>query len=171
MPKLTVHFGTDQNIENDIFAEYKHTLNELPVKKSFLQYVCEIWRTRVFTGSKSLTKRRISWTMFWRKLRQYKGSILPLFLTSCRQIWQVDKIIAEDVNRAGEFWNSAPSYFYDSDRAGLYAANEGFSSNACRKLMTRKVKNLQHGIRAQMVLKLTNKLQMAEIETDSRIDV
>ena len=37
--------------------------------------------------------------------------------------------------------------------------------------MTRKVKNLQHGIRVQIVLKLTNKLQMAEIETDSRIDV
>ena len=36
--------------------------------------------------------------------------------------------------------------------------------------MTRTIKNPQHGIRAQVVLKLTNKLQMAEIETDSRID-
>ena len=37
--------------------------------------------------------------------------------------------------------------------------------------MTRTIKNPQHGIRAQMVLKLTNKLKMVEIETDSRIDV
>ena len=39
--KVTVHVGTDQNIEIKIFAEYKYTLN----------IVCEIWRTRVFTGS------------------------------------------------------------------------------------------------------------------------
>ena len=37
--------------------------------------------------------------------------------------------------------------------------------------MARTIKNPQHGIRAHMVLKLTNKLQMAEIETDSRIGV
>ena len=37
--------------------------------------------------------------------------------------------------------------------------------------MARTIKSRQHGIRAQMVLKLTNKLQMAEIETDNRIDV
>ena len=36
---------------------------------------------------------------------------------------------------------------------------------------TSTIKNLQHGIRAQMVLTLTNKLKMVEIETDSRIDV
>ena len=36
--------------------------------------------------------------------------------------------------------------------------------------MTR-TKNPQHGIRAQMVLELLNKLKMVEIETDSRIDV
>ena len=53
----------------------------------------------------------------------------------------------------------------------MYAANGGFSSNAYRKLMTRTIRNPRHGIRAQMVLKLTNILQMAEIETDSRIDV
>ena len=38
----------------------------------------------------------------------------------------------------------------------MYAANWKFSSNACRKLMTRTIKIRQHGIRAQMVLKLTN---------------
>ena len=37
--------------------------------------------------------------------------------------------------------------------------------------MARTIKNPQHGTRAQMVLKLTNKLQVAEIETGSRIDV
>ena len=37
--------------------------------------------------------------------------------------------------------------------------------------MTHLIKNPQHGIRAQMVLKLTDKLQMAEIETDSLIDI
>ena len=29
--------------------------------------------------------------------------MLPQFLTSCIQIWQVHKIIAENVNRPGEF--------------------------------------------------------------------
>ena len=28
--KVTVHIGTDQNIEIEIFAEYKCTLNEFP---------------------------------------------------------------------------------------------------------------------------------------------
>ena len=37
--------------------------------------------------------------------------------------------------------------------------------------MTRTIKHPWNGIRAQMVLKLTNKLEMAEIEIDSRIDV
>ena len=40
-----------------------------------------------------------------------------------------------------------------------------------RKFMMLKIKNPKHGIRMQMVLKLTNKLKMVEIETDSRIDV
>ena len=53
----------------------------------------------------------------------------------------------------------------------LYAANGEFSSNSRRKLMARTIKNPQHGINAQMVLKATNKLQMVKIETDSRIDV
>ena len=35
----------------------------------------------------------------------------------------------------------------------------------------RTIKNPQDGIRVKTVLKLTNKLKMAEIETDSRIDV
>ena len=33
--KVTVHVGTDQNFEIEIFAEYKYTLNELLVKKMF----------------------------------------------------------------------------------------------------------------------------------------
>ena len=37
--------------------------------------------------------------------------------------------------------------------------------------MTRTIKNPQHGIGAQMMLKLINKLKMVEIETESRIDV
>ena len=82
-----------------------------------------------------------------------------------------DKVIAENVNRAGEFRNSTPIIFYDSSRAVLYTANGEFSSNACRKLMTRTIKYPQHGMRAQMVLKLKNKLQMEKSETDSRIDV
>ena len=86
-------------------------------------------------------------------------------------MWQVDKIIAENVSRAGEIRNSAPNILYDSSRAVLDAANREFSSNAYRKLMKRTIKNPQHGIKAHMVLKLTNKLQMAEIEIDSRFDV
>ena len=35
----------------------------------------------------------------------------------------------------------------------------------------RTIKNPQDGIRVKIVLKLTNKLKMVEIETDSRIDV
>ena len=61
--------------------------------------------------------------MFWLKLRQRKGSMLPQFLTSSRQIWQVHKIISEDVKRPGEFPNSPPIIFYDSISAVLYAAN------------------------------------------------
>ena len=41
--------------------------------------------------------------MFWIKLRQCKGSMLPQFLTSCRQIWQAYEIVAEDENHPGEF--------------------------------------------------------------------
>ena len=40
--------------------------------------------------------------MFWLKLRHCKGSMLPQYFTSCHQIWQVHKLIAEDVNRPGE---------------------------------------------------------------------
>ena len=36
---VTVHVATDQNIEIEIFAEYKYTLNELPVKNFFFQFV------------------------------------------------------------------------------------------------------------------------------------
>ena len=59
------------------------------------------------------------------------------------------------MNRPGEFRNSAPIIFYDSSRAVLYAANGELSSSTCGKLVTRTIKNPQHGIRAQMVLKLT----------------
>ena len=62
-------------------------------------------------------------------------------------------------------------FFYDSIRAVLYAANREFSSNSCRKFMTSTIKNLEDGIRVKIVLKLTIKLKMIEIETDSRIDV
>ena len=37
--KVTVHVGADQNIEIEIFAEYKYTLNELLVTKIVFQYV------------------------------------------------------------------------------------------------------------------------------------
>ena len=97
-------------------------------------------------------------------------SMLLQCLTSCRQIWQVHKIIAEDVNRPGEIRNSAPNIFYDSISAVLYAANRDFSSNACRKLMTRTIENRQDGIRVKIVLNLINNLKMVETEFDSRID-
>ena len=83
--------------------------------------------------------------------------MLPKALTSCRQVWQVHKIITEDVNRPGELRNSAPIIFYDSISAVLYAANREFSSNACRKLMTRTIKNRHDGIRVKIVLNLTNR--------------
>ena len=44
--KVTFHVGTDQNIKIEVVAEYKYTLNELPVQKTFLSVrpiVCEIW--------------------------------------------------------------------------------------------------------------------------------
>ena len=49
-----------------------------------------------------------------------------------------------------------PRFFFfslDSSRAVLYAANGECSSNACRKLITRTIKNPQQGVRAQIVLK------------------
>ena len=67
--------------------------------------------------------------------------------------------------------NSAPVIFYDSISAVLYAANWKFYSNARRKSIMRTIKNPQGGIRVKIVLKLTNKLKMFEIETDSHIDV
>ena len=62
-------------------------------------------------------------------------------------------------------------FFYDLTSAVLYAANSEFSSNACRKLMTRTIKYRQDGFRVKLVLNLTNKLRMVETEFDSRIDV
>ena len=97
--------------------------------------------------------------------------MLPQFLASWRQIWQAYKTIAEDENRPGEFWNSAPIIFYDSIKAVLYAANKEFSSNTCRKLKTHSIKNRQDGIRVKIVLNLIKSLKMVETETDSRIDV
>ena len=49
-------------------------------------------------------------------------------------IFTDDKIPFEDVNRPGEFQNSAPITFYNSSRAVLYNAKGKFSSNTCRKL-------------------------------------
>ena len=109
--------------------------------------------------------------MFWLKLRQCKVSMLPQFLTSCRQIWQVHKNNSSRCKSTWGILKFRSNYFYDSIRVVLYAANREFSSNACKKLMTRTIKNPQHGIRAQMVLKLTKKLKMVETETDSPIDV
>ena len=40
--------------------------------------------------------------MFWIKLRECKGPMLPQFFTSWRQIWQVHRLIAEDVNCLGD---------------------------------------------------------------------
>ena len=97
--------------------------------------------------------------------------MLPQFLTSYRQIWQAYKIVAEDENRPGEFWHSAPIIFYDSNSTVLYAANGNFSSNACRKLKTISITNRQDGIRVQMVVKLISKIQMTKIEADSRMDI
>ena len=80
--------------------------------------------------------------MFWLKLRQCKGSMLPQFLTPCRQIWQVYKIIAARCKPSWGILKFRSNYiFYDSISAVLYAANREFSSNACRKFMTRTVKN------------------------------
>ena len=109
--------------------------------------------------------------MFWLKLRQCKRSMLPQFLTLCRQVWQVHKIIAENVNRPGEFLKFFSTYFYDSISAVLYAANTEFSLNSSRESIMRIIKNPLDGIRVNIVLKLTNTLKMVEIETDSRIDV
>ena len=109
--------------------------------------------------------------MFWLKLQQCKRSMLPQFLTVCRQIWQVHKIIAENVNRPGEFLKFFSNYFYYSIGAVLYAANTELSSNACRESIMRTIKNPQDGIRVNIVLKLTNTLKMVEIEIDSRTDV
>ena len=37
--KVKREYGTDQNIEIEIFAEYRYTLNELLVEKHVFQYV------------------------------------------------------------------------------------------------------------------------------------
>ena len=89
--------------------------------------------------------------MFWLKLRQCKGSILIQFVNSCRQIWQVYKIIAEDINCPWEFWKSAPVFFKCLQK--IYKM--------------RTIRNPQDGIRVKTVLNLTNKLKMVEIKTDS----
>ena len=157
--RWTVDIGTDQNIKMEILAEYKiiymYTTRISSQKKNIL-IVCEIWR--VF--------KVVLWWV-WTKWHTLGANFTKHVLakTTCTTI------ITEDVNHVGEFQNSAPITFNDSSRAVLYATNAGFSSNACRKLIAHTTKNPQHGIRAQMVLKLTNKLQMAEIKTDSCIDV
>ena len=96
--------------------------------------------------------------MFWLKLRQCKGSILPHFLTLWRPIWQVDKIIADDENRAAcwGFSKFLSNYF-------LWLKQGSSVRRTCMKTFLQMqiinehtIKNPQHGIRAQMVLKLTS---------------
>ena len=53
--KVTVQVGTDQNIEIKTFAEYKYTLNELPVN-FFLLHLFTQLRFSIF--SQSLDSRR-----------------------------------------------------------------------------------------------------------------
>ena len=80
--------------------------------------------------------------------------MLSQVFTSCCQIWQVHKIIAEDVNRPGEF--KIPLQLFFMTQSGQLFTLQ-FSSSAYRKLMTRTVKNPQHGIREQMVSTETHK--------------
>ena len=61
--------------------------------------------------------------------------------------------------------------FYDTIRAVLYAANRLIFFKCLQSIMTRTIKYHQDGIRVKIVLKLTHKLKMVEIETDSSIDV
>ena len=90
----------------------------------------------------TMLRVQISFMPFWGSANVFL-KILPLTPPPPPEInWSVPKIIAKHVNRIGEFQNSAPIIFHDSSRAVLYA------SNACRKLMTRRIKNPQHGIRA-----------------------
>ena len=79
--------GTDQNFETSN-SLWDITMRVFPRSK-----LHDVWRTLGVNFSRHV----------WLKLQQYKGSILPQFLTACCQIWQVHKIIAEDVNRPGEF--------------------------------------------------------------------
>ena len=69
--KVTVHVGKDQNIEIEIFEEYKYTLNDFPTKRLFFSIrliVCEIWRTGALPEV-NCTKRHTlganSRNMFW----------------------------------------------------------------------------------------------------------
>ena len=83
--KVTVHVGTDQNIEIEIFAEYKYTLNELPVNFFFnlsnslrdMANESLYWKSKLFTLMRTLGANFLN--MFWLKLRQCKGSILLNF--------------------------------------------------------------------------------------------
>ena len=105
--------------------------------------------------------------MFWLKLRQCKGSILPQVLTSFRQIGQSHNILPEDVNRPGEFEIPLQLFFYDPIKSVLYAANREFSSNACRKSIMRTIKNPQDGILVKIVLKVTNAALTSRSEMNS----
>ena len=136
--------------------------NMLRQQKNFVLFViwiilevCKkiLWRTLKWDYSIMLeiwTKRRTLGTNSSKhvlaKITTMQRITTPSIVTSCRPIWQIDEIITKDVSCAGEFWNSVPISFYDSSSAVLYAANGEFYSNACRKLMTRTIKNPQHGI-------------------------
>ena len=61
------------------------------------------------------------------KLHQYKGSLLPHFLISCPQIWQVHKMITEDINGREKSEILLQLFFMvNSIKAVLYAAVGNF---------------------------------------------
>ena len=72
-------------------------------------------------------------------------------------------------NHAGYFEIPLQLLFFmtQAGKFGTVYCNGKFSSNVHTMMHT--FKNPQNRIRAQMVVKLTNKLQLAEIETDSYI--
>ena len=88
--KVTVHVGKDQNIEIEIFEEYKYTLNDFQTKRLFFFNTSDSLRDMAngsFTGSKL-----------------YKAAYF-------RSEFSKHVLATEDVNRAGGFRNSAPIIF------------------------------------------------------------
>ena len=71
-----------KSLKLSFFAEYKYALNELPFKKniSIRLTVCEIWRTRVFTGSKLFDASVFDWLVL--SSRNVRGCGKVKFSTS-----------------------------------------------------------------------------------------